>query len=134
MCIKIDIHVYKLIRPLLMICVSDCIIVITGHCVCLLVCFQRVFYLQIGVIVLCTESWMNCPCIMIKRIWIGIYIHRWKQHFVSLYVMKINIYLYNSDYFVHVNKMCTSYLNVHLIDMNWMDINVLILVTDSAQW
>lgn len=56
MCIKIGIHVYKLIRLLLMICVSDCIIVITGHCVCLLVCFQRVFYLQIGVIVLCTES------------------------------------------------------------------------------
>lgn len=58
MCIKIGtgIHVYKLVRPLLMICVSDCIIVITGHCVCLLVCFQRVFYLQIGVIVLCTES------------------------------------------------------------------------------
>lgn len=56
MCIKIDIHVYKYIRLLLMICVSDSITVITGHCVCLLVCFQRVFYLQIGVIVLCTES------------------------------------------------------------------------------
>lgn len=36
--------------------------------------------------------------------------------------MKINIYLYmyNSNYFVHVNKMYTSYLNVHLIDMNLM--------------
>lgn len=34
--------------------------------------------------------------------------------------MKINIYLYNSNYFVHVNKMYKAYLNVHLIDMNLM--------------
>lgn len=47
--------VYKYIGLLLRICVSDCIIVITGHCVCLCECFQPVFYLQIGVIVLCTK-------------------------------------------------------------------------------
>lgn len=34
--------------------------------------------------------------------------------------MKINIYLYNSNYFVYVNKMYKVYLNVYLIDMNLM--------------
>lgn len=39
--------------------------------------------------------------------------------------------VYNSNnYFVHVYKMCTAYLHVHLIDI---DINVWILVTCSVK-